>query len=577
MMKITGAALAVYALEQLPVSHTFGIPGVHNTELYDELANSRKIIPILVTHEAGGAFIADAVSRTSGEIGTLVIVPAAGMTNALSGIGEAFLDGVPLLVISGGIRTDTGKSFQLHEIDHLAVLSAITKKCYRIRSHDEIVPAILEAYRVAISGKPGPVFIEIPANIQLFPGDGGDFKSCRVPPAVIPEANHDKLKKAAGFLRDARHPGIFAGWGARNSTELLIQIAESLPAPVATTLQGLSVFPGDHPLFAGMGFSRAAVPAAFNAFKNCDCLLAVGTRFAEIPTGSFGMKVPANLIHVDIDPDVFNKNYPASVAIEGDAREVLAGISNELGTSRKAPSRTTVAARIEKDRKAYSKEWLQLKTPRVNPAKFFSELRAQLTSPAVIAVDDGNHTYLTAELFTSLKSDLVISPTDFNCMGYAVPAAIGAKLANPERQVVGIVGDGSFLMTCMELVTAVREKLGIVYFVFDDGELSQISQSQAITYNRKTCTVISKFNWEGLARTVGAEYFEITSDNDLKPVILNSLNLSAGGMTVIVGVDVDYSKRTRFTKGVVKTVSAKFPATAKLHFAKRIVKRKITG
>ncbi len=577
MMKITGAALAVYALERLPVSHTFGIPGVHNTELYDELAISRKIRPILVTHEAGGAFIADAISRTSGEIGTLVIVPAAGMTNALSGIGEAFLDGVPLLVISGGIRTDTGKSFQLHEIDQQAVLSAITKKSYRIRSHDEIVPSIFEAYRIAVSGKPGPVFIEIPANIQLFPGDGGDYKSCSIPPVLIPDVNDEKVRKAAELLKASRHPGIFAGWGARYSTELLRQIAESLSAPVATTLQGLSVFPGDHPLFAGMGFSRAAVPAAFNAFKNCDCLLAVGTRFAEIPTGSFGLKVPPDLIHVDIDPSVFDKNYHASVAIEGDAHEVLAGISNALGTWRAAPSRSNVTALIEKDRKAYSKEWLQIKTQRVNPAKFFSELRAQLTSPAVIAVDDGNHTYLTAELFTSLKSDVVISPTDFNCMGYAVPAAIGAKLANPERQVVGIVGDGSFLMTCMEIVTAVREKLGIVYFVFNDGELSQISQSQEITYNRKTCTVLSKLSWEGLARTIGAGYFGITSDKDLKPVIENSLNLSAGGLPVIVGVEVDYSKPTRFTKGVVKTVSAKFPTTAKLHFAKRIMKRKIIG
>ena len=576
-MKITGAALAVYALEQLPVRYTFGIPGVHNTELYDELANSKKIRPVLVTHEGGAAFIADAVSRTSNYIGTLVIVPAAGMTNALSGVGEAFLDGVPMLVISGGVRTDTGKSFQLHDIDQLAVLSGITKKGYRIHSHDEIVPAILEAYRIAVSGKPGPVFIEIPANIQLFPGDGGNYTSCRIPPAVLPDVSDEKIREAAKLLKEASHPAIFAGWGARNSTELLVQIAESVSAPVATTLQGLSVFPGNHPLFAGMGFSRAAVPAAYNAFKNCDCLLAVGVRFAEIPTGSFGVKVPADLIHIDIDPAVLNKNYPARVAIEGDAHEVLDKILNELGAPTTTPSRTAVTARIEKDRKAYSKEWMELQTERVNPARFFSVLRAQLTGPAVIAVDDGNHTYLTAELFTSLKSDVVITPTDFNCMGYAVPAAIGAKLCNPDKQVVGIVGDGSFLMTCMEIVTAVREKLGIVYFVFNDGELSQISQSQEITYNRKTCTVLNKFNWEGLARTIGAEYFEIASDGDLAPVIEDSLNLSAGGMPVIVGVDVDYSKPTSFTKGVVKTVSAKFPKTAKLHFAKRIVKRKITG
>ena len=576
-MKITGAALAVYALEQLPIRYTFGIPGVHNTELYDELANSRKIRPILVTHEAGASFIADGISRTSGDIGTLVIVPAAGMTNALSGIGEAFLDGVPMLIISGGVRTDTGKSFQLHDIDQQAVLAAITKKTYRITSHDEIVPTILGAYHIAVSGKPGPVFIEIPADIQLFPGDGGSYKSHRVQPSARSGFSDEKISEAVQLLRAARHPGIFAGWGARYSTDLLIRLAESLSAPVATTLQGLSVFPGDHQLFVGMGFSRAAVPAAENAFKNCDCLLAVGVRFAEIPTGSFGAKVPENLIHIDIDPAVLGRNYPARVAIEGDAREVLEKISQEFAKLKPITSRRNVAGRIEKDRKAYSKEWEELKTTRVNPARFFHELRAQLTTPAVIAVDDGNHTYLTAELFTSLKSDIVITPTDFNCMGYAVPAAIGAKLANPDKHVVGIVGDGSFMMTCMEIVTAVREKLGIVYFVFNDGELSQISQSQKITYNRKTCTVLEKLDWEGLASTVGAEYLKIATDKDLKSVIENALDLSAGGMPVIVDVEVDYSKRTRFTMGVVKTVARKFSTSAKLHFAKRIVKRKITG
>ncbi len=170
-MKKSGAWLVRYALEQIGVRHTFGIPGVHNTEIYDELNKSESIQPILVTHEGGAAFMADAISRTSKNIGTLLIVPAAGVTHAASGIGEAFLDGIPMLVISGGIRTDSDKTYQLHDIDQHALLAPITKKTFKVETHKQIIPAIYEAYQIACDGEPGPVFVEVPVNLQLFPGE----------------------------------------------------------------------------------------------------------------------------------------------------------------------------------------------------------------------------------------------------------------------------------------------------------------------------------------------------------------------------------------------------------------------
>ena len=576
-MKKTGASLAVYALEQLPIRYTFGIPGVHNTELYDELGRSRKIRPLLVTHECGGAFMADAISRTSDDIGTLAIVPGAGMTNALSGIGEAFLDGIPMLIISGGIRRDTGRSFQIHDVDQHRILSGITKRTFLIKDHEEIVPTIFEAYHVAISGEPGPVFVEISANIQLFEGEAGDYESCKLLPIDIAPVDNSLIAMASDLLARSTHPGIFAGWGARYATDQLIEIAELLEAPVSTTLQGLSVFPGSHPLFAGMGFGPAAVPAAENAFKKCDCLLAVGTRFGEIPTGSFGVHVPTNLVHIDINPAVFDKNYPAMVAIEGDAREGLARILEALKEINPAPRRESIRKQIAADRESYLNEWRKLKTDRVNPAMFFDVLRARLSEDAIVAVDDGNHTYLAAELFTSLMSRRFISPTDFNCMGYCIPAAIGAKLANPDKQVIGIVGDGSFMMTCMEIMTAAREKVGVVYFLFSDGELSQISQGQERTYRRKTCTVFGELKLEGLAFTLGAGYKEINKDEEAGSVIENSLELAASGIPVIVNVRIEYEKATRFTSGVVKNVFKKFPTKDKVRFATRSAKRKITG
>ncbi|MFZ5602056.1 MAG: thiamine pyrophosphate-binding protein, partial [Pseudomonadota bacterium] len=223
-MKKTGAWLVRYALEQIGVRYTFGIPGVHNTELYDELNNSETIQPVLVTHEAGGAFMADAISRTSSSIGTLVIVPAAGAAYASAGIGEAYLDGIPMLVISGGVRTDVPYTYQLHEMDQQNFLNEITKKTFRISRHSEIIPTLFEAYRIANEGEPGPVFVEVPVNIQLFTGDVEGlplFEPAPPQPALVEAA---LVTKAAELLAQAKNPGIFVGWGARDATDQVARI-----------------------------------------------------------------------------------------------------------------------------------------------------------------------------------------------------------------------------------------------------------------------------------------------------------------------------------------------------------------
>lgn len=575
----SGAWLARYALEQLPISHTFGIPGVHNTELYDELNNSEKIQPVLVTHEAGASFIADAISRTSnGEIGCCVVVPAAGITHAMSGIGEAFLDGIPMLVVSGGTHTAMPFKFQLHELDQTKLLSEITKGAWRVTRHEDIVPTIYEAYRVAVSGMPGPVLVELPVDIQLF------RQQVDAVPAfepVLPPAYSDsaKITEAAKLLASASKPGIFVGWGAVDVSEQVARIADLLGAPVSTTLQGLSAFPSSHPMHTGMGFSPAAVPAAYNAFKGCDCLLAIGTRFGEIPTGSFGCTVPENLIHIDIDPEAVGANFPAKVGIVADSRVAVQQLLDALKANGldNIDRHKRVAEQITKDKAAYKKEWFAHVNERVNPAMFFDELRNQLDDDAITVVDDGNHTFLAAELFPVLKSRAFISPTDFNCMGYCVPASIGAKIVNKDKQVVGIVGDGAFLMTGLETLTATSQGLGVVYFVFYDGELSQISQGQQIPYNRKTCTIMGDIKFQGIAMATGAHYIVIENNSQIAGGIKEALERGATGQPVIVDVRIDYSKRTRFTQGVVGTVLRRFPLGDKFRFIGRALVRKVTG
>jgi acetolactate synthase-1/2/3 large subunit len=577
-MKRTGAALAIYALEEIGVRFTFGIPGVQNTELYDELDSSNRITPILVTHEGGGAFMADAVSRLSESIGTLVIVPAAGLTHAASGIGEAFLDGIPMLILTGGVRTDSGRRYQVHQMDLHQFMKGLTKATFHVTRHDEIVPTIFRAYDVATSGEPGPVFVELPLNLQAFPGEVPELPTYSRP-AVRPLEDASRIAEAAKLLAAAKHPGLFVGWGTRDAFAQVRAIAEWLQAPVATTLQGLSMFPANHPLHAGFGFGPAAVPAAQAAFKHCDCLLAVGTRFAEIATGSYGAKVPENLIHVDINRQVFNANYPAKVAIAGDAKQALDALIAALEAA--APRRETnreLVELIRREKRAYRQSWYAHDSNgKVNPARLFDELRKQAPDQAITVLDDGNHTFLAAELFPVHGVKSVILPTDFNSMGYAVPAAIGAKLANPDLPVNVIVGDGAFAMSCMEILTAVRNGLGIAYYVFHDGELSQIAQFQQLPYNRKTCTEIGEFDLEGVATATGAGFVDLPDDAALASAIGQANALAAQGRPVIVDVNIDYSKRTAFTAGAGKTTFLRLPLAQKARILTRAVGRRILG
>ncbi len=578
-MKKTGAYLVRHALEQLGVKYTYGIPGVHVIEIYDELNSSESIKPILVTHESGAAFMADGTSRSSNSIGTCVIVPAAGLTHAMSGIGEAYLDGIPMLVISGGTRRDSGKHYQLHQIDQGKILDGIIKKYYLVKNHKNIIPAIYQAYNKAISGVPGPVFVEIPAELQLFGGIIDELPTYE-PPKKEVNIDTDKIQEAVKLLSGAKKPGIYVGWGALEASSLVEVLAEILIAPVSTTMQGLSVLRGNHPMHTGVGFGPASVPASQNAFKNCDVLLAVGVRFSELATGSYGITVPKNLIHIDIDPEVFNKNYHAKIAIPGDAKEALDLLVQGLKGANFTTERESIdlLESIQNDKSEYYAQWTKKKSIElVSPGFFFQTLRRKVEDDTFLVVDDGKHTFLAAELFPVHKPGKFLGPTDFNCMGYCIPASIGVKFNNPDNLVVSIVGDGAFQMNGMELITATTYNLGLVVFVFNDGELGQISQFQSIPLNRKTCTKLGKLNVEGIAIATGAEYVKMNSDADIDGAMDLALAMSRKNKPVIVDVNIDYSKRTFLTKGVIKTNLSRFPMNEKMRFVARAIKRHIAG
>ena len=305
----------------------------------------------------------------------------------------------------------------------------------------------------------------------------------------------------------------------------------------------------------------------------------MGARFGEIATGSYGYEPPADLIHVDVNPAVFNANYPARVTLEGDSAVVLRRLLAAIPAPAAAIARReAVSARIALDKAAYRDAWLAHDSAgRVNPMRFFAALRSRLADDACVVVDDGNHTFLAAELLPIHRPRGFISPTDFNCMGYCVPAAIGAKLARPEAQVVGIVGDGAFRMTGLELATAAAQRLGVVIFVFNDGELAQIAQAQEIPYNRKTCTVLGPLDLAGVAQATGAAFLRIADDAGIERVLDQAFAATAERRPVLVDVAIDYSKRTRFTEGIVRTNLGRLDLGTKTRFVGRALWRRVAG
>ena len=591
-MNKTGAWLVRYALEQLGIAHSFGIPGIANAEIYDELDQSDQITPHLVNHEMSAAFMADALSRTNPDsIGIMLIVSGAGVTHSATGIGEAYLAGIPMLIIAGiadyknTVYEKTGYENTGHQdsIDQQTLLKPLTKASFQITEHQQIIETVFNAYNIATSDKPGPVLIEIPVSVQIASADIEEAQPLSI---HLSAANQEQLEysdveisSAAKYLLDADHPGILVGWGAVDAQSELIALAEQLGAPVSTTLSGISSFPAKHPLHSGMIFGPAAVPSARNAFENCDCLLAIGTSFSQIDTASGSVVPPEKLIHIDSDKQVFNRVYPATQTLCGEPKQILNSLLYKLQAHQEQPAQSDeLCAAIASDKVAFKNDWHSHNSKeRVNPALFFDKLQTAIKDDAIIITDDGNHTFLTAELMPINNPRGFISPSNFNAMGYCVPAVNAAKLANPDKQVIGIVGDGAMLMSGMEALIAVREKLGTVYCIFNDGHLSLISHSQEIAYNQKTCTQLGNVNWGAFADSLECGYFAIKNNHEIDTALRRALETAAHGQPVFVDISIDYSKRSNYAEGVEKATLAGFSGRDKLRLVSRAIVRKIVG
>jgi acetolactate synthase I/II/III large subunit len=568
-MAKTGGEIVLRALEDEGIELAFGIPGTHNIELYDVLATSERVRPILVTDEQSASFMADAAWRASGAMACVNVVPGAGLTHALSGIAEAFMDCVPMLVLGCGIRSDSGMAYQLHDVDQEAIVSAVTKGTFRPQRGEEIYATIRRACALARDGRPGPVFVEIPADFYLFKHEKGPRREPLEGRDPVPQ---DTIQRAAALLGSSRRTLIYAGLGVAGAREQLVRLAEALEAPVATTFQGKGVFPESHPLALWPGYGASAPSFARKIAASCDVTLAIGCRFGEVATGSYGAPPPGKLIHVDIDPDVPGRNYPAELAIVGDAAEVLnALLGHIVSRGRDEELRSSIS-----EGRAHA--FQEIESPSdsgVSPGILLRELQRQCGPETIFTADSGNGTFLAVEGLKLDRPGRLLAPVDYSCMGYSVPAAIGAKLAMPEAPVVALAGDGAFLMTGLELLTAASHDVAVAVFVLRDRELAQIAQFQSTAFGRKAQSVLPDYDLETICRGVGVATLRLDTDADITRVVENAMAITASSAPVVVDVAIDYSRKTFFTRGVVRTNLGRLPWRDRLRFIGRAVGRKL--
>ena len=575
-MSKTGAQLVRYALEQLGIEHTFAIAGSKNVLIYDQLSQSKTVSTHLVKHDMSAAFMADAISRAHPhQVGTMLIASDTGITQAIIGIAEALLAGSPLLIITEGPALDLEAP-----IDQQALLAPLTKAVFKINEHQRLIETLFEAYNRAISAPQGPVFIEISLDLQRTVSAIKEPLPLYLAPICENPINKNisLIGAASKRLLEAKNPGIFIGWGAVDAQAELIALAETIAAPVATTMQGLSSFPTQHPLHVGMIFGPGAVPSAQNAFADCDCILAIGTSFNDMSRASDSAIWPENLIHIDHDAVTINTKFPTNIALCGNVKVLITALLLQLQEQQpNARLNPSLINSIAHDKGALKDDWYAHNSRgQVNPAVFFDYLSKALDDDAILVAEAGQDSFLAAELMAINSPRGFISASNFNALGYCVPAVNAAKLVNPNRQVVGIVGEAAMTVTGMEALLAVREKLGTVYCIFNDGRDCAVKNRPRASGNRGDRNP-GDVNWGAFADAIDCAYIRIEHNNEIETALRRTLETAAQGQPIFVDVCIDYSRTSHYDENTARANVSGFSKRDKMASLSRGIMRKFTG
>lgn len=569
---MTGARALVETLLGEGVECVFGIPGAQENELWDTM-KSLGLGYLLVTHEFSATAMADGYARSTGKPGVTCIVPGPGLTNSLSGIGEALLDSIPLVVIVGGVANgEKHRAFQVHDLPHAELLRPVTKGVFEVEHAGQIPQAVREAFCLARAGEPGPAAVVIPYNLLI------ETARYDCPPAAPPGVPFDEAAfgAALALLADRKlRVGIYAGLGCMDCGPALACVAELLQAPVATSISGKGAVPEDHPLAVGWGYGPQGTRTAEVIFRDVDLILAIGVKFGEVSTGFYSLPPSRCLIHVDANPANLGRVMKTSVCVQADACDFLARVQEARELVCRPPD-PRLAARIrrlkEEDARRYAGACAECGT---DPVALLIALGRCTAVDALFFVDVTVSQYWAAELVPARGPRTFFNPTNNQNMGWSIPAAIGAQRAWPGRQTVTVTGDGCFLMSAMEMATAAREGLPVKFFVLDDQAYHYMQILQHAGYLRTTATVLARLDYGALAHALGVGYQEINSTRDVDAGVAGALHEPG---PVLVRVVTDYGKRpVRWIDAARHRFGKELSRDQKIRFLTRIGSRALTG
>ncbi len=516
-MKLTGAQLLIQILLEQGVDTVFGYPGGAVLSIYDELyKSSDKIRHIITCHEQAAAHAADGYARSTGRTGVVIATSGPGATNLVTGLATAYLDSVPVVAITGNVACPLIGRDSFQEVDTCGVTLPITKHNYIVKDVRRLPDVLREAFRIAAEGRPGPVLVDIPKDLQTA---AVEFTPAVESPkkAIVKQPDSDTLAEAAKLIKNSKKPFIYFGGGVitANASAELVAFAEKIGAPMGSSMMGLSAVPNDHPLFLGMTGMHGRF-AASKTMACSDLLIAVGVRFSDRATGNKAeFSRNRKVLHIDIDPAEIGKNIPAYIALVGDIKQTLTLLLEE------DISHSVTAWHNEVEEiKNMPDSRLGMDMSRLNPQMLLEAVRERTNDDTVVATDVGQHQMWTAQYYSFSKPRTFITSGGLGTMGFGMGSAIGSCIGTGRRTVL-VTSDGSFHMNMNELATAVSYNLPLVIMLLDNNALGMVRQWQTMFFeNRYSQTTLNrKTDYVKLAEAFGAKALRLTDKNDLSKVL----------------------------------------------------------
>jgi len=533
-VEITVAEALVRCLEQEGVEMVFGYPGGAILPVYDAL-NNTSIKHVLVRHEQGAAHAADGYARVTGKVGVCMATSGPGATNLITGIANAYMDSVPMVVITGQVATTQVGTDAFQEVDITGITLPITKHNYLVKEPEQLPAIVKKAFHIASTGRPGPVLIDLPKDVAESRIKFKYPKTVELSGYKPTYKGHPSMvQQAARMIMESERPVIYAGGGIRisNAAPELLQLAETISAPVTHTLMGLGCFPGNHPLFLGM-LGLHGTRHANQAVTECDCLIAVGARFDDRVVAKIsGFAPTARIIHVDIDPAEIGKNVRIHLPIVGDVKNVLRAILPLLEIKDNTPWVERVQELKRKYPLQYSRDGL------LKPQFVLEKLNELKDDSAIVVTDVGQHQMWAAQYLRFKEPRSFLSSGGLGAMGYCLPAAVGAKLGAPDKDVIVVIGDGGFQMTMQELGTAAEQRLNLKIFILNNHRLGMVRQLQEFYCDKRYIAVDLQFNpdFAELAKIYGMEGYTVNTEEQLEAILPQVL---ASPAPVIINCMID--------------------------------------